>query len=148
MAAQGGASFERMILWDGVFSGHSYLAELRALHEEMLRVAHVISRDPAEGDSSTELLGFRFPDAIVRELEKLDLLSGAELPAKRILVIESNAQSEQTTFSEHLEGIGAAVDFERQPTPDFWIWEEDFGNVHVPGSVIRSIVSWLSRDAE
>lgn len=132
------------VLWDPVVSGGAYLQELVALHQDMLRVAHVKLEPRTTDGEHTEILGFPLTDYMLTDLENLDLLSTYQKSVNNILVIQSNEKADQGRFLEYLKSIGVHAEYQRLPSPQFWIWMEDFARVLVPQQILQSIVSWIS----
>jgi alpha-beta hydrolase superfamily lysophospholipase len=110
-----------MVLWDPVLRGTAYVEKLKMSHQKMLRLAHVKEKGDAKGEKSAEILGFPYTEALLTDIENLDLLS-----------IEKN-----------LESMRARVDSLHHPAPQIWIWIEDFGKVVVPYQILQSVVSWM-----
>ena len=137
------SKIDSIALWDPVISGKSYSRELKILHQGMLRYAHVQSKHHVNDEPYTEILGFPYTDGLCTEIEKLDLLSNEQKPAKKILIIESNEEVSQLQLNAHLKSLGVSVEYIHEPTPQLWIWEEAFGKVRVPHQILQSIISWL-----
>lgn len=132
---------DSVVLWDPVLNGRAYLEELTRSHERMLRYAHV---RPRPEEMRREILGFELPDGLIAELGHLHLLGAVGLSSKRVLIVESNRNADQSVFRDHLAAQGAVVKYERANNPHLWVWIEDFGKVHVPRKIIRGIVQWLT----
>jgi len=132
-----------MVLWDPVVSGTGYVEKLRMLHQRMLRLAHVKQKGDTKGDKPAEILGFRYPQSLLADVENLDLLSIEKKPADKVLVIQSDEEADQRPLKNHLESIPTSVDFLYCPAPHIWTWTEDFGKVAVPYEILQSVVSWV-----
>lgn len=130
---------DEMVLWDPVVSGEAYLAELRRLHGDMVRYAHVEARPTGTGE---EILGFSIPESLVADLATLNLCTAEAGGIRRTLVIETNARAHQGQLVHHLEQLGVCVERWRDPRPDLWSWVEDFGRVHVPRKALEAAVLW------
>ena len=143
MVGAGRGDIDGMVLWDPVVHGKAYLEELTALHKGMLGYAHVQSKRSSTNKQYTEILGFPLPNFMVSDIENIDLLAIQQKPANIILTIESNEKAHQVQLSEHLQGIGANVEYKPMPSPELWVWEEAF-NVRVPHQILQLVVSWLS----
>jgi len=139
----GREDIEGMVLWDPVVNGTAYVKKLRTLHQKMLKFAHVKQKGDTKGGKFTEILGFPFPQPLLVEVEKLDLLSIQTKPADNILVIQSDEKTDQKQLKDNLENMHARVNFLHYPTPDIWTWIEDFGKVVVPYQILQSVVSWI-----
>jgi len=144
MAGAEQGDIDKMILWDPVISGCAYIKELTALHQDMLRYAHVKPKQQLTGEGHTELLGFPIADSLLTELEHLDLLAIQRRPASDVLLVETNEAMDQGRLREHLVNTKVFVTHQLLPTPELWTWIEDFGQMLVPYSILQSIISWMS----
>jgi pimeloyl-ACP methyl ester carboxylesterase len=132
-----------MVLWDPVVRGTAYVEKLITLHQRMLRLAHVIEKGGTKGDKPTEILGFPYTEALLADIDNLDLLSIEKKPADKVLVIQSDEETDQRPLMKNLESMGARVDSLHHPAPQVWIWIEDFGKVVVPYQILQFVVSWM-----
>jgi pimeloyl-ACP methyl ester carboxylesterase len=142
MAAGEQGDLASMILWDPVVSGKSYLEELQCQQKEALRFRH----KPNSGWKSTsaiEVFGFAWPAFLCADLENIDLLASAHNPAKNVLVVQTDAMAGDALIN-HLRQIEACVEFQRLEAPQIWLPTAD-GSLLVPGPVLQSLVSWISR---
>jgi len=117
------------------------------LHRYMLRHAHVRPQLEHGSDGMTEILGLSFPQSLLHDLRRLDVLSIKRAPASCVLLIESRVPSTQHLLRDHLSRIGADVALRTFHSPALWTWMEDFGQQLVPSEVLSSITSWLSGDS-
>lgn len=134
---------DALVLWDPVVSGKAYLAELRALHQDMLGRAHV-RQEPEATEERTELLGFPLPGGLLRELEHLELLPLQRKPAERLLLVESQGRAKEGGLREHLRQWDVEVAYRHLPCPEFWTWQEALSEALVPHQVLQSVVRWLA----
>lgn len=130
-----------MVLWDPMVSGKAYIDELRAMHKEMLRRAHV---KPRPDQQQTEMLGFLLAEETRLDIENIDLLTIRRKPANNILVIESHKSYDQTPLAKHLESLHAEVRRQHLSSPQFWTWMEDLGRILVPRRILETVVGWIS----
>ena len=144
MAGAARGDVDGMVLWDPVVSGQAYVEELETLHHEMLRHAHVKPRSRIDGQKYAERLGFPLTDHLLIDLQNIDLLAVEEKPANQMLVVESHKEAGQPSLHEHLQTIGVPVTYQHTPSPDLWIWIENFGKVRVPHQILQSMISWIS----
>jgi len=133
-----------MVLWDAIVNGRTYVEELTALHQEMLRKAHVQLKPHMPGEEQTEILGFPLTDDLFTGLERINLVAIQEKPANNILIIKSNEAANQERLREHLKSIDAHVAYQHLPSPQLWGWIEDFGRILVPHQILQAVVSWIS----
>lgn len=132
-----------LIAIDPVIDGRRYVAELDALHGEMLRRAHV-APDPIEarGDSH-ERLGFPFPHAFATELRSIDLSANPCLPAPASLLLGTRPDKGRAALAAQWRTLGGEVDEALLPAPDLWRFEEDLARQLVPFHAIDRAVRWL-----
>ena len=132
-----------MVLWDPIVSGTAYVNRLKTSHRKMLRFAHVKEKGGTKGDKATEILGFPYTEALLADIDNLDLLSIEKKPADKVLVIQSDEETDQRPLMKNLESMGARVDSLHHLAPQIWMWIEDFGKVVVPYQILQSVVSWM-----
>jgi len=132
-----------MVLWDPVVRGTAYVQRLTTLHQKMVRFAHVKEKSDVRGEKPPEILGFPYTEALLVDIQNMDLLSIQAKPANNILVIQSDEETDQRLLQENLESMNSRVDFLHFPTPQIWVWIEDFAKVVVPYQILQSVVSWM-----
>jgi exosortase A-associated hydrolase 2 len=146
LAAMAGAArgdLDGLVLWDPVINGRTYLEELRALHQERLRV--VFQDEPQDvhrAEKPTEIIGFPLTPALLTALEHLDLLAMQQKPAQNILIIASHEGSCAGQLTEHLKSLGARLAYQHLASPQIWRGETHTGLV--PHQLLQSIVAWLA----
>ncbi len=157
LAALAGAErkgIDKLVLWDPVVNGAEHLSELRRRHQKQLeflptRAARRLSN---EGDCETqaEFLGFRFGPEFLKSLTAVDLKAILQRPAKKCLVIESSTSpiaEELAMRWQNVPGTISQETVEYQHVPDHEIWMAAPDRAVVPGQVLQSIISWVSRSA-
>ena len=136
---------ERIVLWDPVIDGKSYLQELEIRHRQMLRISHVLPDRVTESESSHELLGYPFSTELRREIANIDLTALQLDSAIRILLISSNPTKNDTEFRENLKHLGIDLQYEHLPNRELWDWVEDVGNALLPMEVLQHINAWAKQ---
>ncbi|MCP4405719.1 MAG: alpha/beta fold hydrolase [bacterium] len=144
MAGAERGDIDAMVLWDPAIGGKVYLEELRALHTRMLGYAHVLPKHSSADGCQEEILGFPLTEAIIADLEGLDLLSIRQKPARHILLVESHEKLSQAGLYRHLQALNAKITFRSFPAPQLWEWEESFDKVRVPHGILQSVMAWIS----
>lgn len=142
VAAAGQGDVESIILWDPVVRGKSYLEGLLNLQKETLRFRH----KPNYGWRSRrtiEVLGFAIPPLLCAELERIHLLSIHRKPANNVLLMQTD-QAAGDGLTSHLQQTDSRVECQLLEAPQIWLPTAD-GSLLVPGPVLQSSVSWLSR---
>lgn len=133
---------ESMILWEPVLSGKNYLATLLHLQKEMLRFRHK-PKFSWKSTKVTEVLGFPLSPFLCAELESIHLLPIARKPANNVLLMQTDQEAANGLIN-HLRQTEAQVESQCLEEPQIWLPTED-GNLLVPGRVLQSLVSWISR---
>jgi exosortase A-associated hydrolase 2 len=147
LAAMVGAErgdIDGLVLWDPIINGKTYLDELKTLHRQMLRTAHVVVKHDRLDENVTEVLGFPLTSHLMAELENIDLLMIKRKPAANVLILRSHPQAGMEGLRDHLKTMGAEVEYRHLPSPQLWKWIEDFGKILVPHQTLQSVVAWVS----
>jgi len=152
LASRDDPRVEGIVLWDPVIRGSDYLRELRALHDHFTAQYHGTVSVPLEDPNAArvgdvELLGQRFPDSLLSDLEQLDLLAStaptdSKLSVRRSLVIDTATSPSQQALQAHFESLGVAIESEHAPDPDAWQIDDLLKQV-VPNEVLGRISRWL-----
>lgn len=88
-----------LILWEPVFNGRQFLAELRSMHRQMLDL-WVTKTTTENTDSHEEILGFRYARTLLEEIETTDLLNTPAPPSSSVRAYSSNG--EESLYPEWL----------------------------------------------
>jgi len=131
---------ESMVLWDAVVSGRAYIEELKTLHQTVLGEAPPNPEFDMAGGGGSEILGIRFAESMLKDMDCLHLLRTQQKPANRIFVISSETAN-QPPLVEHLRDMGSHVEYQHIPGPT--IWKEEQGAL-VPGKLLQAVVGWIS----
>ena len=133
-ATQRRRDVDGLVLWDPVLSGREHLAELRALHEQTLR-----TRGLSAGPS--ELLGFALSEALVQDIEAIDLLNPMPTwPARSLAVVSEHREAWGALGAALPPGDGSALErIEVQPA---WLEDRHSGAGAVPVKLLRRVVEW------
>jgi pimeloyl-ACP methyl ester carboxylesterase len=103
-SARGLLGATRLVLWDPLVAGQLYLAQLKALHETMVRTMRPFPAVPSD-----ELLGYAYPPALRRGLEGLDLDALVpSLKADRVDLALSQPRPELERLETSLRAAGKA----------------------------------------
>ena len=136
------SDIDGIVLWDPVVSGRAYIEELTTLHREMLRYSYAKPRRGMADEKHTERPEFPITGSMLSDLEKIDLLAIRQKPANNILIVQSNEGPGEGRFREHLESIGAHLEY--KPFPSAKIWKKDPHRPLVPNQIVQSVVYWIS----
>jgi pimeloyl-ACP methyl ester carboxylesterase len=135
---------DSMVLWDPIINGHHFLKELASEHRAMLRRAHVQPHPYRSCETCVEVLGFPLAEPMRRDLECLDLITIQHSPARRVLLVESQARSGQQHLYARLQELNVQVTCQHAHDSRLWTWVENIGRVLVPHYVLQTVVSWIS----
>lgn len=130
----------RLVLWDPVVNGESYLAELAVWHQRNLW--HYLGGiEKHTSHDALEVLGFAISDALRAELAETDLLRAEHKPAERILLVERELTEATGFLRARLAQQGAELDYRLIDGPQMWTENPD--KALVPHQTLEAIVSWL-----
>jgi len=102
---------DRLILWEPVVSGKSYVEALERKYHSTLDKLNYIRKHNAK-DQPEEIIGFSFPENTKNSLEKVNLFDSEHFTqCKKIVAITSNDQSEIQLFKEQFNHIGGNTEF-------------------------------------
>lgn len=118
---------DRLVLWDPVTDGASYVDGLRW-------------QSPGKDDIVD---GYPLTPSLASEMEAVDQETFAASPDE-VLLIVSEERDEHETLKRSLSGGERSVDFELRPNPRCWVEEADFGAGAVPVDVLQAIAGWRS----
>lgn len=124
---------EKMVMWEPVIDGITYLGDIRKL-----AASPVVRVEDDHGD--TELLGVPLSLPIMSDLVGFELQGLTEPPAKHVMLVSTSESPPSEALGQHLTQLGCEVDLRH--TPDTEVWRSDEHAI-VPGTAVRSIVSWL-----
>lgn len=145
LAGASGLSIDRLILWDPIVSGTSYLEELARRH-----LTYVSARPGwsviSQADMLDEVLGAPLPPPLREGMARIDLLALARSPARRILVLVTGEDPAAEALTMRLRQLGSATDLELMRAHP--LWQEEAHRTLVPLDVIRRICDWLNRNEE
>lgn len=136
------SSIDKVILWDPVFSGNTYLDELKFKHDEALKD---ISKQPINGDLSEGLYGHSIPKLIQLELEGFDFTTIRKFPKNKIYVVYCEDISECNNLNTYLYNCGINVISEFIPSHRIWEDKSRGNNELVPNGILQCITSWISQ---
>jgi hypothetical protein len=141
IAGAQGLDFDSLVLWDPVVDGGSYLTELLCLQKEM----SCFRPKPKAGGKSAdgvEILGFSLSQGLCSELEGIDLLNIAKVPANNVLLMESGEhKGGMMDLEDHLGSRLLRLEHRRLDSPQIWLPTAN-GSLLVPFPLLQSLVSW------
>jgi uncharacterized protein len=134
---------ESLVLWDPVVNGKSYLDGLLSLQKEMLRFRPK-PRGGQRSQASIDVLGFPLSDFLRTEIEKINLLTIADRPAKNVLVIQSEQTAIEDGLRDRLSQTVVCLEYQRLDIPQIWLPTAD-GSLPVPNQALQVVTSWICK---
>ncbi|HEY8154130.1 MAG TPA: alpha/beta hydrolase [Myxococcota bacterium] len=130
---------DRLVLWDPVVNGRSYLGELYAAAGET---------KPRNGAAPATLgvLGFPLVPALADEIAELDLLERDGACARSVEIVVSAEREEYQGLRDRLAGRGLAIEYACVPSPGNWNEVDNFGSALLPQQLIQEIVARFAKE--
>lgn len=117
-----GIHLKNLVLWDPVVIGKEYIAELRALHQDLF--------PGTDGgftkEGVTELLGYPFPAQVMSEIEEVNLLTHPPCMAEKVFLVISEERAEYLELARELRSRGTECECRFVPASTKWTRAEDF----------------------
>lgn len=137
-------SVERLVLWDPIVRGRSLTEALRELRQEL--ETGLITRfgprpDAIPDDGPTDLYGSRFSQALIDEIDAVDLMTVDRRPARRALILNGSRDPASAALVEHLHALGVETQIEISSGPKIW-QTEPFQGI-VPVESLQLVRSWV-----
>jgi len=139
---------ERLVLWDPLVTGQSFVDELHlrtAQQEQWLVERHGPRPESVQADGPRDLFGFRYSISMLDEFAALDLLAlRAEASASSFIL--DNCEDEKTVaLTENLRGMGLEVELRQFPAPKIWMAEPYQGLLSAQS--LKIIDAWITGGA-
>jgi alpha/beta superfamily hydrolase len=139
------AEVEKIVLWEPIVNGASYIRELLETHD-LWCGDHLGERAPkAVRSTGLEAIGFPLTPALKASIETIDLLTLSKSPAREILVLTSEAGPEDPPLVRHLRTLTPAVEHRPLTGPKVWVRGDEVNVALVPHQLLQYIASWLSK---
>jgi pimeloyl-ACP methyl ester carboxylesterase len=148
VAARKKKEVDALLLWDPVVNGPEYLRELLPPVNEPTGAGidgtASAQPQPATGADGHEVLGFRLPEALAKEMGTIDLLSLVPALPARARVISSLPLASHLALRAELDRHSRAdVAIETVDGLLAWRQYKDLGAGAVPTKVLETMVRWL-----
>jgi uncharacterized protein len=141
LAASGRRDVDRVILWDPVAAGDTYLDALAVLQREWL--VDRMGRQRANiGDA--ELIGFPMTKAMRGQLNATRIAPPPKLRVRRVDVFVSSDDPEYRSLRDSLEADRVPVGYHVQPGAGEWDRGDMVHQILLPHTMIRAIASSVS----
>jgi len=132
-----------VVLWDPIIKGEDCVKEMTYRHNEWLKDLF-----PKHKHLSLEYesLGFLIPSRLNADLKKLNLFEIEPISKKRVLVVSSGNEKENSLFFAHLKKKGFSGDYRHILGIKPWIKYEGLEKTLVPAKLLDVIVNWVSEE--
>jgi hypothetical protein len=135
-----------LVLWDPVVSGSLYIDSLREMHKSLLDRLKRLHRNRKNQHYSgmEELIGFRYSDRMITEIESIKLLELMEFNAENVFLIVSEQREEYEQLKEHLQSLGLLKGYQLITSPAEWDNLYEIENALIANEVITAISNELA----
>ncbi len=140
LATASRSDVEKLVLWDPVVRGPSYLAELLAASK-----SPAARQNPPSG--TIGVLGFPLTPQLRDELGQLDLARLERTAAREIEIIVSSERPEWSDLHAALVGRGLPARLACIPSGGNWNEVDNFGSALLPQELIQGIVARFEGEA-
>jgi len=133
--ARGRADVSAVALWDPVVSGADIDAEL-------VRIAALQALDPVRQRDVAypDVLGYPLTSTLAAELRALDLVASGQIPAGKLLALETGGSASVRRLADRATALGAHVDYRTMDESPVWL-REPYEAV-VPRATMEALVAW------
>lgn len=128
----------KLVLWDPVVTGATYIKNLRRMHEERLKPLHNY-RVNGGFQNVEELIGFRFSGSTIADIEAVNLLEAGEFSASEIFMIVSEQQEEYEQLREHLQSLGLLKGYKIISSAGGWNKVHEFDSALIASEAISAV---------
>ncbi len=130
-----------LVLWDPVVSGSLYIDGLREMHKSLLDRLKRLHRNRKNQHyrGMEELIGFRYSDSMINEIESIKLLEVMEFNADNVFLIISEQREEYEQLREHLQSLGLLKDYQLISSAAEWDNLCEIENALIANEVITAI---------
>ena len=146
----GGCDPDRLILWDPIFDGPSYLESLRLAHVEALERSYFMPdrawrrRLEKEAEAFTdEALGFAISPALRQQFISL-VPSGVKAPTRRTTVLASPSDVAANKWAQSAIANHAPLRVSSFPHSLDWTTDPNAENPVVPGEALQRLLSEIN----
>ncbi len=140
LAAADRDDVEKLVLWDPVVRGSSYLGEL-------LAAAKLPAAASSAPNGTIGVLGFPLTQALRAELAQLDLGRVEEAGARALEIVVSSERPEWSELHAAWAGRGLPVRHECIPSGGNWNEVDNFGSALLPQELIQGIVARFEKES-
>ncbi|GAB1265250.1 hypothetical protein NBRC116492_20590 [Aurantivibrio infirmus] len=129
----------RLVVWDPIISGESYLDELKA------SIAEARDSESAsnyiDADTTIHFNGFSMSANYQKNLTEIDLLN-ENIPECRVLEIVSHESLNSDLLKKHWE-VNTKFSFQNIPSPNDWNYVDNIGGILLPQDILNAVCEWI-----
>lgn len=131
----------KLILWDPVVSGSLYLKSLRDLHKSLLERLKWLhkNREQHQLYRMEELIGFRYSDRMIEDINSINLLEKTEFSAEEIFLFVSEQREEYEKLREHLQSLDLLSGYQVASSAGEWNKLHEIENALIASEMITVI---------
>lgn len=135
-----------LVLWDPVVKGVLYTDELREMQKSLLERLKNLhkNRIPQQQQGVEELLGFRYSDSMITDIESVNLLETDKFSATDIYLFVSEERDEYEQLREHLLSLGFLKGYQLVSSSGEWGNLREIENALIAGDMINLLGSTLT----
>ncbi|MEJ2538834.1 MAG: hypothetical protein P8188_02415 [Gemmatimonadota bacterium] len=131
LATEGRSDVERLVFWDAVVRGESFVEEL--------------CRDASPRVGSTWWVhGFPMPHGLRKALASVDLRKVRFPDDAMIVQMISHSSADFDTLTETLTDHPGSAETRLVPSPSDWNYSDDVGGILIPREMVRGVVGALA----
>lgn len=139
---------DKIVLWDTVICGKTYLSELKDQHADCLERYHCAGNeadDKAREHGFTEILGFPYSNGMMDEIDQFQFIGDIQGKlSRRVLLVDSCQKLVNFQVEKYLKSFDINVDYKQVSDPKIWLAEPY--KALVPQQAIHTIISWMSEN--
>lgn len=141
-----GHRVRKLVLWDPVVNGATYIKSLRKMHESLMDRLKPLHENRVQGEMQEmeELIGFRYSDSLIANIEAINLLKTSEFSASEIFLIVSEQQEEYEQLREHLQSLDLLSGYHVTSSSGEWNNIREIENALIASETISTISSELT----
>lgn len=144
------ANIDKLVLWDPISNGESYMRQLTRLHkaftDDLDRFPKPASR--SRNLFSDELVGMSIPPALRDSIRRIDLASLNTMNAEHVSVVSTTDHDEYRETAAALGELTDSHDYLFVNEPAGWDTLTDLGVVMMPHQMLQTMLDKLSTSAQ
>lgn len=143
-------NIDKLVLWDPIADGESYMRRLTTLHkaftEDVDRFPKQASRN--RNFFSDELIGMTIPPALRDSIRRIDINALQTLNVSHLSVVATHDHDEYRATSEALGALTTSHDYHVVDEPAGWDTLSDMGVVMMPHQMLQTMLDKLSTNIQ